>query len=88
MGTQLLQSEKSYTYFISDHHIIIENERIEEGTLINSTNDSVDPYDCQVIQCDEGFLEAKECNKIHSFSQKKKLKKTTRRKIYGELRDF
>ena len=34
-----------YTYFISKHYKFFENDKIEEGTLLNSSNDSLDPYD-------------------------------------------
>ena len=34
-----------YSYFISTHYIFIENDKIEEGTLLNSSNDGLDPYD-------------------------------------------
>ena len=34
---------QEYTYFISDHYKIIENNKIEEGTLLCSTKDSLDP---------------------------------------------
>ena len=34
-----------YTYFISSHCKFIENDKIQEGTLLNSSNDSLDPYD-------------------------------------------
>ena len=37
-----------YTYFISTHYKIIENDKIEEGTLVKSSNDSLDPYDYQL----------------------------------------
>ena len=34
-----------YTYFISTHYKITENDKIEEGTLLNSSNDSLDSYE-------------------------------------------
>ena len=34
-----------YTYFISTHYKLIENDKIQEGTLLNPSNDSKDPYD-------------------------------------------
>ena len=32
-------------YFISTHDKFIENDKIEDGMLLNSSNDSLDPYD-------------------------------------------
>ena len=34
---------KKYTYFKSEHYRFIENDKIEEGTSLNSSNNSVDP---------------------------------------------
>ena len=36
---------EKYTYFKSTHYRFFENERIVEGTLLNSSTDSLDPYD-------------------------------------------
>ena len=33
------------TYFISNHYKFIENDKIEEVSLLNSTNNSLDPFD-------------------------------------------
>ena len=42
---------EKYTYFISNHHKIIENDKIEEGTLLNARNDSSDPFDYHLEKC-------------------------------------
>ena len=42
---------EKYTCFISDLYKLIESERIEEGTLLNSTNDSFDHYDYHAPKC-------------------------------------
>ena len=55
------------TYFMSDHYKFIENDKIEEGTLLNFTNDSVDPQDYHIAKCGEGASKTMECNQIHSF---------------------
>ena len=34
-----------YTNFISTHYKFIENDKIEEGTLLISSDDSLNPYD-------------------------------------------
>ena len=56
-----------YTYFISKHYKFIENDKIEEGTLLNSLNDSLDPYDYHLskneLDCFDKLLQ---CNRIHS----------------------
>ena len=37
-----------YTYFISTHYNFIEIGKIQEGTLLNLSNESMDPYDYQL----------------------------------------
>ena len=36
---------EQYTYFISTHYKFIDNDKIDEGTLLNATNSSLDPFD-------------------------------------------
>ena len=36
---------EKYTYFIYHRYKFIENDKIEEGTLLNATDGSLDPYD-------------------------------------------
>ena len=59
--------ESRYTYFIWIHYKLIENVKIEEGTLLNSSNDSLDPYDYHLskngLDC---FKKLLEFNRIHS----------------------
>ena len=43
------------------------NLKIDEGTLINSTNKSVDPYDYHIANYDERAFKAMESNVIHCF---------------------
>ena len=56
-----------YSYFIWTHYKFIENDKIVEGTLINSSNDGLDPYDYHLskngLVC---FKKLLECNRIHS----------------------
>ena len=58
---------EKYRYFISAHYKLIGNEKIQEGTLLNSSNDSLDLYDYHLskngIDC---FKKLLECNRIHS----------------------
>ena len=35
---------EKHTFCVSDHYNIIENNKIEEETLIKTTNDNVDPF--------------------------------------------
>ena len=58
--------EEKYTYFKSDHYKIIENNEIEGGTLLNSTNDSLEPFDYRVGKYGEGAFKAMECNQNHT----------------------
>ena len=39
------------TYFISTHSKFVENDKIEEGTLLNATNDNLDPFDYHLKKC-------------------------------------
>ena len=57
---------EKYKYFISDHYEFLENFKIEEGTLLNSTNDSLEPFDYHLAKCGEGAFETMECNQIHT----------------------
>ena len=36
------------TYSVDNHYNFVENDKIEEGTLINVKNTSLDPYDYHV----------------------------------------
>ena len=36
---------EKYTYFLDHHYKFIENNKLEEGTLLNTSNYSFDPYD-------------------------------------------
>ena len=71
MGNNMTPSaivmEKKTPIFLSDHSIIKENGIFEEVTFLNSTNDSVDPYDYHVLKCGEGVLKTMERDQIHTF---------------------
>ena len=58
---------KNYIYFIYDPYKIIENNKIEEGTLLNSTNDSVDPYDYHPLKRVEIAFEEVNFERIHTY---------------------
>ena len=42
---------EKYTYLISNHYKFIENNKKEEGTLLNATNNSLDPFDYHLGNC-------------------------------------
>ena len=46
---------KKYTFFLSDHYDNIENDETEEGTFLNFTNNSVDPFDSHVLKSPKYF---------------------------------
>ena len=56
-----------YTYFLYHHYKFIENDKIEEGTLLNATNISLDPYDFHLEKCGIDSFKKLERSLIHSF---------------------
>ena len=42
---------EKYTYFISHHYKFFEKDNIEQGTLLNTINGSLDPFDYHVENC-------------------------------------
>ena len=58
---------EKYTYFISTHYKFIENDKIEEGTSLNATNDSLDPFDNHLEKCGIDSFKVLEHTQIHSF---------------------
>ena len=55
------------TYFLYHRYKFIENDKIEEGTLLNATNDSLDPYDYHVEKCGLDSFKKLERSLIHTF---------------------
>ena len=55
-----------YTYFLYDRYKFIENDKIEEGTLLNATNNSLDPYDYHLEKCGTDSFKKLERNLIHT----------------------
>ena len=58
---------EKYTYFITHHYKFIENDKIEEGTLLNATNRSMDPYVYHLEKCGIDSFKILERNLIYSF---------------------
>ena len=42
---------KNYSYFLYHRYKFIEKDKIEEGTLLNAANDSLDPFDYHLKKC-------------------------------------
>ena len=58
---------EKYTYFLYYRYKFIENDKIEESTLLNATNTSLDPYDYHLEKCGIDFFKILERSLIHSF---------------------
>ena len=58
---------EKYTYSLYDRYKFIENDKIEEGSLLNTTNGSFDPYDYHLEKCGIDSCKKLERNLIHSF---------------------
>ena len=56
-----------YTYFLYHRYKFIENDEIEEGTLLNATNNSLDPYDYHLEKCGIDSFKRLECSLIHTL---------------------
>ena len=84
--TAIALGEKN-KYFISDHYKVFENIKIEKVTLLNSTNDSLDPFDYHLAKCGEGSFKTMECNQIHSFHPNEEAEEDDEEEDNGELRE-
>ena len=58
---------EKYTYFLSSHYKLFQNDRIEERTLLNGTNNSLDPTDYHVEKCGIDAFQKLENELIHTF---------------------
>ena len=56
-----------YTYFLYNRYRFIENDKIEESTLLNTTNFSLDPFDYHVQKCGGNSFKKIEFSLIHSY---------------------
>ena len=59
--------EEKCTNFIYNLYKFIENDKIEEGTLLNRSNDSLDPYDYHFGKCGENSFKKLEYSFIHTL---------------------
>ena len=58
---------EKYTYFLYHRHKFIENVKIEGGTLLNATNNSLDPYVYHLVKCGKDSFKKLERSLIHTF---------------------
>ena len=58
---------ENYTYFLSSHYKFIQNDKIEEGTLLNATKDSSDPFDFHLGKCGVDSIKMLEHTQILIF---------------------
>ena len=58
---------EKYTYFISTRYKFIENYKFEEGTLLNATNDSSDPFVYHLGKCGVDSFKTFEHGQVHTF---------------------
>ena len=56
-----------YTYFLYHRYKFIENDKIEEGTLLNATSGSLDPFDYHVEKFGVDSNKRLERSLIHAF---------------------
>ena len=67
MTRYVLAVGSRYTYLISTQYKVIVNVKIEEGAILNSSNDSLDPYDYHLSKSGlDCFKKLLECKRIHS----------------------
>ena len=58
---------QKYTYFIYNRYNFFENDKIEEGTLLNGTYGSLDPFDYHREKCGIDSFKSLEHTRIHIF---------------------
>ena len=58
---------EQYTSFTDHLYKFIENDKIEEGTLLNATNNNLDPFFHHLGRCGVGSFKTLEQSQIHTF---------------------
>ena len=56
-----------YTYSIAHQYKLIENDTIEEGTLLNATNNNLDPFLYHLRKCGKDVFKKLDRSQIHSY---------------------
>ena len=55
------------THFLSDHYKFFENDKIEKRTLLNATNNKLEPFLYHLGKCGADSFKTVELSQIHSF---------------------
>ena len=58
---------EKYTYFLSIRYKFIEHDKIEQGTSLNATNNSFDPFVYHLGKCGVVSSKTLERNQFHTF---------------------
>ena len=58
---------EKHTYFLDNHYKFIKNDKLEDGTLLNGTDDSLDPFDYHLWNCGANSFKKLEYSQIHRF---------------------
>ena len=58
---------EKYTYFLYYRYKFIENDKIEEGSLLNASNNSLDPYENHLEKCGRDSFKKLERVLIHTL---------------------
>ena len=58
---------EKFTYFLYNRWKFLENDKIEEGTLLNRTNNSLDHFDYHVEKCCADSFKKLKCSLIHTY---------------------
>ena len=66
MAPYAIMIGEQYTYFMYHRYKFIENDKIEEGILLNETNSSLDPYDYHVEKFGVGSIKKLDHTLIHT----------------------
>ena len=67
MCPHVVLSGEKCTYFIAHHYKFIENDKIEEGTLLNATNNKLDPFLYHLGKCDKGSFKKLVYTRLHIY---------------------
>ena len=57
---------EKFTCFIYHCYKFIENEKIQESSLLNTSDNSMDPYYYHFEKCDDSVFKTVEANRIHT----------------------
>ena len=58
---------EKYTYFIPNHCKLIEDDKVEEGTLLNESVINNDPYAYHLANCGAGAFKTVEYSRVHTY---------------------